>query len=357
MGLLGKETRPGHQHGTTRRYFLGLSRGTSSTALLHLLDENVSFQLARSRAPPFQLSVIYVDPSPSNDPLDDPLAIFSKRYPRFTFQTIPLSSALSLPTIDWTTLPLPPRDPNTSLPPQAQLTSLLGSLPSAASRADIIRLLTRHILLWATSTSGAATLLLGHSTTALAELTLTETAKGRGFALPWMMHDGHTVVRCYPPQPFDTETPTNGNETPRRDSILVYYPLRDVLRKELATLATLTIPPLTELIVSDGSAAGTNPGAAVVSHKDLSIEEVMVRYFAEVEENYPSIVANVARTTGKLVRLLGGENERTCGLCSVPLDELGDERWRGELGIEEEGGEGWKWGICYGCQRSTKVLQ
>lgn len=352
---MGKETRPGYQHGTARRFVLGLSRGTSSTALLHLLDENVSFQLARSRAAPFELTVIYVPPQPSEDPSSDPLAAFRQRYPRFTFQTIPLSFALSLPTINWAALQLPPRDSDPSLPPQAQLTALLGSLPSAASRADLARLLIRHILIWAASSQSAAALLLGHSTTALAELTLSETAKGRGFALPWTMHDGHVAVRCYPPQPFDSETPPGGHRTPPQDSILVYHPLRDVLRKELVTFATLTSPPLTGLIVSDESAARTNPGAAVVSHKDLSIEEVMVRYFAEVEENYPSIVANVARTTGKLVRLLGGEDERRCGLCSMPLDELGDERWRGELGIEEEGEEeGWEKGVCYGCQRSTR---
>jgi len=86
----------------------------------------------------------------------------------------------------------------------------------------------------------------------------------------------------------------------------------------------------------------------------------MFRYFAEVEESYPSVVANVARTTGKLVRLLnnnsndGADHQEGCGMCGMPLDEQGDERWRGELGMENghDGGEEGK--LCYGCERSIR---
>lgn len=96
----------------------------------------------------------------------------------------------------------------------------------------------------------------------------------------------------------------------------------------------------------DGAATAA---AAVVSHRDLSIEEVMARYFAGVEETYPSVVANVARTTSKLVRAEGtGEG---CGLCGMPLDELGDERWRGELDLGTPAARPGR--ICHGCERSV----
>jgi cytoplasmic tRNA 2-thiolation protein 2 len=135
-----------------------------------------------------------------------------------------------------------------------------------------------------------------------------------------------------------------------KDTLLVYHPLRDALRKELVIYAGLVEPPLTDLIQAHKQDDG-----AVVSHKDLSIEEVMTRYFAEVEESYPSVVANVARTTGKLVRA-GEQSGESCGLCGMPLDEDGDERWRGELGIQKGSGAGTGSGLgrlCYGCERST----
>lgn len=148
----------------------------------------------------------------------------------------------------------------------------------------------------------------------------------------------------------------SGKETP--PLLLVYRPLRDVLRKELVTFAGLTEPRLDDLL-QDGNGQGdgngkTNGKGAVVSHRDLSIEEVMTRYFAEVEESYPSVVANVARTTGKLVRVGGEQKEGSgnwCGLCRMPLDEEGDERWRGELGLDS--GARTKARLCYGCERST----
>ncbi|KAK4226067.1 hypothetical protein QBC38DRAFT_481429 [Podospora fimiseda] len=341
IGLLGRETMPpcipnpsgrGPPIIQIRKYILGLSLGPSSTALLNLLHENIEYQLSMNRRTPFDLTVIHISSSLGQS--SDPLTAHRKAYPRFTFLTIPLSFALTLPTIDWSSLSF------TSFPPSS-LSELFNSLASqsVASRTDIIHLLTRHLLLHQILTTESQALLLGHSTTSIAELTLTQTAKGRGFSLPWQINDGPFTIIDY------TLTPTEEKK------VLVYYPLRDVLRKELITYTTLTDPPLTELIPAEEKTVKEN--AAVVSHKDLSIEEVMLRYFADVEENYPSIVANVARTTGKLVRIGTEENEagNLCGLCSMPMDGEGDERWRGELGTtDDKKGLG---RLCYGCERST----
>ena len=121
--------------------------------------------------------------------------------------------------------------------------------------------------------------------------------------------------------------------------------MRDVFRKELVAYCAMVSPPLTDLFVED-----TGGNSSVVSHRDISIEEVMVRYFAEVEENYPSIVANVVRTTGKLERR---EEGGRCGMCGLALDEQGDDRWKGELGeprlVE---GTSTSTRICHGCERS-----
>lgn len=104
------------------------------------------------------------------------------------------------------------------------------------------------------------------------------------------------------------------------------------------------MPSLSGLVPeADGSA-----GTSVVSHKDLSIEEVMARYFASVEEGYSGIVANVVRTTGKLERVTG---DKFCGTCGMTLDAQGDSRWAGELGDDLIDSEALR--LCYGCKRSV----
>ncbi len=402
--MLGKETRPGISNkAQARRYVLGLSLGPSSTVLLHLLNENVEFQVARGRKPPFELVVVHVDSSclysssssfSSSAPsqVDALLAKLREEYPRFTFQTVPLAAVLDINTIDWSALPTRPN--RTLASKEDQLRDFFNRLPTVASRTDLLRLFTRHLLVDSVRSSESQALLLGHSTTALAELTLSETAKGRGFSLPWMINDGPFSVLEYPSTDSagssdstpggqeDKETGKNDSNPPpgppetspdlRPKSILIYHPLRDILRKELVTYTTL-VTSLADLITPSTSSSPTpsnnNPSQtqtqtpAIVSHKDLSIEEVMTRYFADVEENYPSVVANVARTTGKLVRLFtspeGNGADARCGVCGMPVDEQGDERWRGELGIVtddevvQEGGKR-KGRICYGCERSTR---
>ncbi|KAK0670622.1 hypothetical protein QBC41DRAFT_387928 [Cercophora samala] len=353
LGILGKETKPpiipnpsgsGPPQIGTRRYLLGLSLGVSSTCLLQLLHENCQFQLSKGRPAPFELTVVHIynDTFTTPSTADTLLLPYKTRYPTFTFLSHPLSSSLTLPSIDWPSL-----SSSLSLPsPPTTLPTLLSSLPpSQASQSDITNLLTRHLLLSLTLSTSSQALLLGHSTTAIAELTLSQTAKGRGFSLPWTINDGPLSL-------------------PNQHPVLVFHPLRDILRKELVEFTKLTSPPLSGLIPDDSE---KNPGAQVLNHKDLSIEEVMTRYFADVEKNYPSVVANVARTSARLVRMLDGEDKKGCGLCGMPMDGEGDERWRGELGerdlgTKEEGKteteeerhqrEGRR-GLCYGCQRSA----
>ncbi|KAK3313801.1 hypothetical protein B0H66DRAFT_361814 [Apodospora peruviana] len=386
VGIIGKDIRnPGTGAASQKKkYLLGLSLGVSSSVLVHLLNENVEYQLAKGRNAPFDLVIVHVDSSglypSSSSPgsVQETLEGYRKRYPRFEFRLVPLSAVLDLDTVDWRTLILPS---SAVTPPEneQQLHALFfDRLSSPTSRADILRLFTRHLLISSARTESCHALLLGHTTTALAELTLAETAKGRGFSLPWQVNDGPVAVVSHstavPTEPITTTTtPTsqssNATTTTTESQIQVYHPLRDLLRKELVIYATelMGTPSLASdlniMIPNHPSSATQQAAAAVVSHKDLSIEEVMFRYFAEVEENYPSVVANVARTTGKLVRLLGGDSEpatgshSSCGMCTMPLDEQGDERWRGELGdedVEDDMTRSSAGRICYGCERSIR---
>ncbi|KAK8117578.1 uncharacterized protein PG998_005859 [Apiospora kogelbergensis] len=396
MEQMQRETRNSGSKLPTRpqRYLLALSCGGTgaSTALLNLLHDN----LARQQAPQpakgtkggkgggqrvrFEIVVAWVDCDLSRAPADETAAAetragteadaawqrYKARYPAFAFHRIPLSSALSLPTgsIDWSALP--PLNTEGGLAPHEQLADLLyARLATPSSRADVQRLLVRHLLMDAALREGCDVLLLGTSTTALAELTLAETAKGRGFSLPWQINDGSFQLPSFasylsssgPDQSTSEETTAATDATASNNSRLsIYHPLRELFRSELQTYITLTSPPLTDLLPRSSTIVSPGTKAAVVSHKDLSIDEVMLRYFAEVEANYPSVVANVVRTTGKLERPQGGSADnstRQCGLCGIVLDEAGDERWRGELGEQAPDVEERRGRLCYGCDRSV----
>lgn len=337
IGIVGKETQPPQGAPISRRYVLGLSLGTSSTVLLHIVNAYADAIVSKGRRSPFDLDVICIDTSISDRPnelLHKTVDAYRQRYPRLDLEIIPLAAVLTVPSIDWSALP-PLRQGGT---PTEQLRDLCQRLPSTTSRADILRLFIRHLLIHTALSRNCQAVLFGHSTTTLGALTLAETAKGRGFSLPWQINDGELPVEEISPGRGDASTPK---------TIRVHYPLRELYRKELDTYATLTQPPLADIIPPEEEVDRTN---SVVSHRDLSIDEVMAKYFADVEENYPSIVANVVRTTAKLSRLDALER---CGVCGMTLDEQGDERWKGEIGDDagEQGASPSR--LCYGCQRSV----
>ncbi|KAI1484512.1 hypothetical protein F5X96DRAFT_438604 [Biscogniauxia mediterranea] len=452
-----------------QRYLVALSLGPSSTALLRVLCENARRQKGRRGrgGVRFDLAVVHVDTSCVDDAAaadgssssnskrhrhhrrhskqgggeeeeekdnkkTDPLTPYRALFPEVAdFRVVPLSSVLRDPDVDWSALPLPPPpppSPRRRSPEEEEhatddddddddqrLRVMFSRLPSPSARADVRRLLVRRALL--TTAAAAAVeemsqppppLLLGYSTTALAELTLSETAKGRGFAVPAAASDGVVPVRVVvvadpspsrPPSPDSDsslfrEALKNSSPSPEEQKtakaktktktvhIHVYSPLRELFRKELVSYLrssstseelAAALPDLGLSSSSSSSSAALSPSssaaAAVVSHRDLSIDDVVARYFGEVEAAYPSVVANVVRTTGKLLLRRpaegveegdegrgGGGGEERCGLCGMGLDVEGSERWRGEIGEgeEERDGDGRRKKLCYGCERSVR---
>lgn len=237
-------------------------------------------------------------------------------YPHVQFECVHLRRALRLKSIDWTVLPK-----------VETIEGLFDALPTVTSKADVLRLLIRHVLIDVARERDCSTLLLGHSTTALAALTLSGVANGRGFSVPMEVNDGMHDVCSY----------ENGKEV-ARVPFPIYYPLREVFKNELFEYMKLLPEEFKGL-------EKTPETGSVVSHRDVSIEEVMQRYFEGVEGQYSGIVANVVRTTGKLDRVTGTQS---CRLCGMALDETGEERWAGELGEATDGGH-----LCYGCRRSV----
>lgn len=335
----------------------GLSFGPSSAALVDILNDQIQSQLKKRPTSAFEGVVVHVDTDLSTtssgeneSPLTQPLLDgFARRYPQFTFMRVPLGKVLELDTIDWAALPVVPSEEPGKEASQ-RLQDFFTRLPSTTSKADMLRLFIRYILISTALSEDCRALILGCSTTALAELTLSETAKGRGFSIPWMVGDGPMTIQRFPKshQALDETIAESANGASNHASQLsIYYPNRELFRNELVRYTMLVEPPLTDLIAGDGATGST----VVVSHRDVSIDDVMTRYFADVEEKYPSIVANVVRTTAKLERTGDTEEDICCGLCGMGLDELGDERWKGEMGDGEDDGNG---KLCYGCTRASR---
>ena len=128
------------------------------------------------------------------------------------------------------------------------------------------------------------------------------------------------------------------------------YPMRDLLKKELLTFSAITEPPITDIIIQQEHLSHIS-----ASSKTITIDDLMAQYFETVEENYPSIVANVVRTSSKLKPLSGNDNA-ICGICGLPVAEGTDGLfgWGGDQNSDsrlarENGHNGV---LCYGCSRS-----
>lgn len=333
-----------------RHYLAGLSFGASSTCLAQILDDTARHHAERPASSPFQPLLVHVDTDLSSSaeadtPAQRRLARYREKYPHVSFECVHLSRALALNTVDWSALLPDQQIPDAGADDKTNaetLRRLFDALPSVTSRADVLRQLVRHLLLDAARAGSYDAVLLGHSTSALAALTLAEVANGRGFSVPGQVGDGLQTVCTY-----DRHT---GAETSRA-SFPVYYPLRENLKSELVGYMDL-IPLLADMKAEKLVDGLEGSGAAVVSHRDVSIEEVMQRYFDGVEGPYAGIVANVVRTAGKLDRVAGSAY---CRLCGMTLDESGDDRWAGDLGRDsgDSAAESHKGKLCYGCRRSV----
>lgn len=293
--------------GQERILLLPLSFGPGSISLLHVLSQHLNGQVEKTRRTGFKLHVLHVqdDTSEASDKNGKSLEKVASRYPEHVYSLSPLSDLFSFAEAS----PLPACADNISadgVPNLERLKLLLGSLESATSRTDMTQVLMRKLIVAFAKRHRCEAVVWGDSTTSLAERILAETAKGRGFSLPWIVADG---------------------ESPH--GIPFYYPMKDLLSKEIAAFASLVDPPLDDLILNDTA-------KPVVSMKNTTIDDLMKQYFESVEREYPSIVANVVKTTGKLEATSLSLVENQCELCDMPLDGQAPERSR----------------LCYGCIRT-----
>ena len=306
-----------------------ISHGVSSIVLLHVLDQQLSIRAEAGRHIGYNLHVLHVDQSGvlEQASLHDSLDVLRQRYPSHTYTIICLEDCSDY-GVDFDTSAFADTSTNghITLDKRTHLKHMLSSLSSVTSRADMIEILRRRLILAFAKAHTCDSILFGDSATRLAEKTLSETAKGRAIALPWLTADGSSS-----------------------DGTNCTYPLRDLLRKELGAYVSMTSPPLTPLICEA-------PSQTPTSSKDTTIDDLMTQYFESVEQNYPSIVANVVRTSGKLVAPSTREGTNACAICGYPIV---NESWGGDQSDSavSQSADGNRSehdkALCYGCARTV----
>jgi cytoplasmic tRNA 2-thiolation protein 2 len=316
---------------SARKLLFPLSFGPSSASLLQILDQHLQGQYDRMNRAAYELFVVHIDLYVEDTDRKASAALLEKyksRFPRHSFCRFGLEEALLLDIIDWKALNVPGAAVEDIQRPATQrLQQLIGSMPSATSRADIISTLVTRLLVDVAKRKDCESILFGDSTTRLAEKTLTETAKGRGFSLPWQVSDGMSP-----------------------HGIAFNYPLRDLLKKELVAFSCLNKHSLKELIICQEPSSHIS-----VPSKLTTIDDLMAQYFESVEENYPSIVANVVRTSSKL-QPAADLNAMACNLCGLPVAEGADRifGWGSDQNSHSWPAKDIDLGniLCYGCSRS-----
>jgi cytoplasmic tRNA 2-thiolation protein 2 len=297
-----KNSEPGKE----RTLLLPLSFGPSSTALLYVVSRHLKGQIEKTGRTGFKLHIMHVQ-LPDEPGSEEILEQVKQRYPEHTYSHIALSSITDHASL------IPSEFQQKTQPfqsPDDKLTAILSALPTATSRADATAIFLRKLLVHHARALDCGAILFADSTTRLSERVLAETAKGRGFSLPWVVSDGES--------PF---------------GIPIYYPLRELLSKEISAFVDFIEPNMASVVVRSGS----KPAAAM---KNTTIDDMTRQYFAGVEVDYPSIVANVVRTTSKLQPRSLSEVEQHCELCDMPLEGQAPERSR----------------VCYGCIRSMPQI-
>ena len=313
-----------------KKLLVPISFGVSSISLLQLLDAQIHGRLEQGRHAGYTLHLLHIDHSSVSSQSVHPAKIESlkQRFPSYPFSTILIEECFDYGI----TIDTAPNDASPSLvedtmhDARRRLDQMLSAAKSPTSKKDLVDIIWRRLIAAFARRHACDSILYGDSTTRLAERTLAETAKGRGAYLPQLTTDGMTV-----------------------DGVYCSYPLRDLLKKELCIYSDISRPPLTHLIVED------DIKALVASSKDNTIDSLMHQYFESVENDYPSIVANVVRTTSKLRPQSASEGAKICRVCQQPIST-------GIWGGEQEDGSCAGMivpeltpTLCYGCTRTLQT--
>ena len=279
-------------HEAQKRVLIPCPFDASSLSLLYLMHELLNRRDQRGQHAGFTVKVLCIDESTINGPgvSNDQVASIRRLFPHHSYDVVTLESLLSfgidLPSLSGSETNLLALENEGSA---AHLQKFLASLRSASSKMDCVNILRRRLIALYALNERCDSILFSDSATRLAERVLSETAKGRGVSLPWLIGDGILT-----------------------EGIPCFYPMRELLQNELVLYADIAIPSFTSLL----GASMEFPKA--VSSKDTTIDVLMNHYFSSVEQNYPSIVTNVIKTSNKLMTDSAIGREARCAFCQMP---------------------------------------
>lgn len=325
-----------------KRLFLPVSGGVSSLVLLSVLDAQLHKQMSKQGRTAYDLVVGHIDMTVSHatstaHSIVDPqwYQELTKRYPTLNFQpavniTDVFQTDGTLAYDIATCLNLSLADINSNA---TTYNHLLNACTTATTLNDIQQIILHRFIVALARCHDCSAIIYGHSDTRLAALALADVAKGRGGAVPGDIADGFSQIL----------------------EMRVNYPARDLFKSELELYAQLQDTGLVEMLApgeqqvvgGDGAVDGKTTGKGVVSVKSMSIDELLTGYITREGKKYPSIMANVVRTVGKLQASEDGE-ARYCRLCrGVILTSSANAVGGGEGGQE----------LCYGCVRMKQEIK
>ncbi|KAJ5620133.1 hypothetical protein N7510_004117 [Penicillium lagena] len=315
-----KYPRPKNLEDPCPQLLLPLSFGVSSSSLLRQLDADLRRQLNKPRPrKTYDLHILVVDSLTA--PYDQNYEAVQKAFPMHTYSRVPFHSVFEyVPEMQdlMREYAGPQFADDTSRTDQDRLAAFRATISTATSQADVDSVLLTRLVVGFAQKAGCEAVLWGDSDSRLAAKTLAEVAKGRGAALTWRASDGIS--------PW---------------GLRFEYPLRDWSKAELQQYEQ-ACPELADIVVHD------EPPSDNVLTKNLSIDELMMRYVLTQGEKYPGVMANVSRTANKL-EASSSDDSTSCALCG---NIIGNVKGNTGLTVSSQSGEKQDTQFCYGCMRS-----
>ncbi|KAL4866320.1 hypothetical protein BDV12DRAFT_136744 [Aspergillus spectabilis] len=310
---------------------LPLSYGLSSSVLLHMVHAQLEQQLLQPRAPELvNLNVIIIEPSSissSNPPHDEAFKLLQQTYRLASFTRLPLHSIFEyVPEIDDILCKYAGRgfEDDTSLSLKERLDAFRASITSATSVADVESILLNRLIIAFAKSKCCVGIMWGDSDDRLAAKTLANVAKGRGSSLTWQVSDGMS--------PFGVE---------------FNFPLRGLFTAEIQNYAD-SFPELTKIIIPDV------PLSENILTKNLSIDQLMLRYVSSQGKKYPGVMSNVTRTANKLDASRMPTDGSRCVLCDTSI--CSSEGTLNQTQITRDSMNHPSIELCYACERSRPGL-
>ncbi|KAL4904827.1 hypothetical protein BDW74DRAFT_22312 [Aspergillus multicolor] len=305
---------------------LPLSYGLSSSVLLHMVHAQIERLHSKPHAPPgFELQVLIVEPSsisPLSPPHNEAFQLLQQQYPHASFTKLPLHGVFEhVPGLGDILKEYagPGFTDDVSLSPKDHLDAFRASITSATSIADVDSVLLNRLIVSFAKSLGCLGIIWGDSDDRLAAKTLASVSKGRGSSLTWQVSDGTS--------PFGLE---------------FTFPLRDLFTSELQNYANF-FPELTDVIIPDA------PLSDNILTKNLSIDQLMMRYVSSQGAKYPGVMSNVTRTANKLEASRMATDGSRCALCDTLVCNPEGTSSHFQLATDSTK-------FCYACERSRPEL-